>query len=171
MILFTHSVVGGAIGAALRIHPVAAFALGFASHFVLDAFPHWQYSLESGKPHPTNKMLGNFILDIKFIFDLIKIGVDMLASIIVVYIFFHGDTFSITAFLSQGVFWGMIGGVLPDFLQFAYYKTKREPLTSLQRFHMWIHVAKDKERTGWYPLGIFLQVGIITFALLWVGKL
>jgi len=166
MILLTHSVVGGAIGVALRTHPVLAFTAGFASHFILDAFPHWQYSLVSTKPHPTDKMLGRFILDIKFIFDLIKVGIDMLVSIIVVYLFFHGDTFSLTTFLSQGVFWGMVGGVLPDFLQFAYYQTKSRLLTPLQRFHMWIHVGPDKERTSWYPLGVFLQVGIITITLL-----
>lgn len=169
MILLTHSVVGGAIGVVARAHPVLAFAAGFVSHFVLDAFPHWQYSLVSTKPHPTDKMLGRFILDIKFVFDLIKIGIDMLLSLIVVYIFFHGDTFSITAFLTQGVFWGMVGSVLPDFLQFVYFQTKNKALGGLQRFHMWIHVDQDKERNDWYPLGIFLQVGIVLTALLIFG--
>jgi hypothetical protein len=166
MILLTHSVVGGAIGVVLRTHPVLAFTAGFASHFILDAFPHWQYSLTSSKPHPTDKMLGRFVLDSKFIFDLIKIGIDMVIGIIIVYLFFHGDAFSFTTFLSQGVFWGMVGGVLPDFLQFAYYQTKSRLLNPLQKFHMWMHVEPDKEKASWYPLGVFLQLGIIAIALL-----
>jgi len=41
MIICNHVVAGGLIGVALQGHPVAAFAVGMASHFVLDAIPHW----------------------------------------------------------------------------------------------------------------------------------
>ena len=34
---------------------------------------------------------------------------------------------------------GVAGGVLPDFLQFVYFQIKKEPLTSLEHFHVWIH--------------------------------
>jgi hypothetical protein len=47
MILSTHAVVGGALASLFPSHPVAAFAVGFASHFVIDAIPHWDYPLRS----------------------------------------------------------------------------------------------------------------------------
>jgi hypothetical protein len=41
MILSTHAIVGAAIASFLPSHPTIAFVLGFGSHFVLDAIPHW----------------------------------------------------------------------------------------------------------------------------------
>jgi hypothetical protein len=40
MLVTNHVLSGVVIGAAVR-HPAAAFALGVASHFALDAVPHW----------------------------------------------------------------------------------------------------------------------------------
>ncbi len=40
MLISNHVLSGAVIGAATR-RPAAAFALGVASHFVLDAVPHW----------------------------------------------------------------------------------------------------------------------------------
>jgi len=165
MIFVTHGVVGGALGAAMRTHPLLAFTAGFASHFILDAFPHWQYKLESITHDPKSALSGDFAIGKKFFFDLIKIGTDFLASLVITLIVIHGDVSSLKEFLTEGIFWGMMGGIVPDALQFLYAKWKHEPLTSLQRFHQWIHVSKDKERTGWYPLGIFLQVAIIVSAI------
>ena len=34
---------------------------------------------------------------------------------------------------------GAIAGMLPDALQFAYFKWRHEPLVSLQKFHNWVH--------------------------------
>jgi hypothetical protein len=40
-------------GAAKRqSHPTTAFVLGFASHFVLDAIPHWDYAIRSAAVDP-----------------------------------------------------------------------------------------------------------------------
>ena len=41
MFICNHAIAGAAIGLALEDHPVAAFAVGVGSHFVLDAVPHW----------------------------------------------------------------------------------------------------------------------------------
>ena len=40
-VLLTNHVLSGALIGALARHPVPAFAAGVASHFVLDAVPHW----------------------------------------------------------------------------------------------------------------------------------
>jgi hypothetical protein len=40
-VLLTNHVLSGALIGALARHPLPAFAAGVASHFVLDAVPHW----------------------------------------------------------------------------------------------------------------------------------
>ena len=47
MILTTHAIVGGALASLFPTHPITAIAAGFASHFVIDAIPHWDYPLQS----------------------------------------------------------------------------------------------------------------------------
>lgn len=164
MVLFTHAVVGGALGAVTRSHPVLAFFVGFVSHFVLDALPHWDYPLESSRQHESGDHLqGDFVLDHRFLFDLIKIGTDLLLGFVIVYLFFSADILRPSTFLTQGTFWGMVGGVLPDFLQFAYYKIKREPLTTLQKFHIKVHT--DRRFHGQHILGPLLQVLFVTIVL------
>ncbi|MGH3266321.1 MAG: hypothetical protein ACRDNS_30500 [Trebonia sp.] len=41
MLVTNHVLCGAAIGAVARRNPATAFALGFLSHFALDASPHW----------------------------------------------------------------------------------------------------------------------------------
>src|SRR6266568_8437634 len=52
MILSTHAMVGAAIASFLPSNPTAAFVLGFASHFALDAIPHWDYPIRSASVNP-----------------------------------------------------------------------------------------------------------------------
>ena len=41
MLICNHVLAGGAIGWALRRHPVLAFTAGVVSHLAMDALPHW----------------------------------------------------------------------------------------------------------------------------------
>src|SRR6516225_11831962 len=43
MILSTHAIVGGTIASLFPSHPALVVAAGFASHFAIDAIPHWDY--------------------------------------------------------------------------------------------------------------------------------
>ncbi len=47
MILCTHAIVGGAIASFVPLHPLLMAVVGFASHFAIDAIPHWDYPLQS----------------------------------------------------------------------------------------------------------------------------
>ena len=47
MILSTHAIVGGAIASLFPSHPALVAVAGFASHFAIDAIPHWDYPLRS----------------------------------------------------------------------------------------------------------------------------
>jgi hypothetical protein len=46
MILTTHAIVGGALASLFPTHPIVVIAASFASHFAIDAIPHWDYPLQ-----------------------------------------------------------------------------------------------------------------------------
>ena len=167
MVLTTHAVFGGFLGGLAQVNPVFSFVLGFLSHFALDAIPHWDYPLGSSTKNKTEDPLkGDFIIGKEFLFDLIKIGTDFLLGIIVVFLYIYkGDILHPQSFLVSNIFWGALGGMVPDFLQFVYYKLKREPLTTLQRFHLFMHT--NVRLADWHIVGPLLQIVLIV-SVIWV---
>lgn len=159
MVLSTH-IVFGSIGAQmLASNPVLGFGIGFASHFVLDAIPHWDYQLSSKSNNPENPLDTDMHLNKAFIKDLCKLGLDCLLGFIIVLTFFYqtNAAFGLTALT------GAIGGVTPDFLQFIYFKWKKEPLLSLQKFHQWVHARIHFNQ---YPfLGFMVQASMVAIFL------
>jgi hypothetical protein len=150
MILSTHAIVGGAIGSLLPSHPVLAALAGFASHFAIDAIPHWDYPLQSiavGK-RADNRRLN---VDRRLILDLIVIGIDACAGLaFATWLFATPSTMAVTAI-------GAVAGMLPDPLQFVQSLYPREPLNSLQRFHGWMH---SKRRLAW-RVGVSSQFAFV----------
>ncbi len=147
MILCTHAIVGGAIATLFPSHPAIVAVAGFASHFALDAIPHWDYPLQtiSIGAKADNRHL---TLDRNLIFDLMLIGFDACAGLaIAVWLFASPATRDLIVL-------GGLMAILPDGLQFACSLYPREPLKSLQRFHQWIH---SKQQLSW-PLGASSQV-------------
>jgi len=88
MTLTTHAVVGAADCHKHADHPVIASTLAFASHFVLDAIPHWDYKLSSQKTDNVNRLNDDMIIDRNFFIDLLKIGIDMSCGILLVLFLF-----------------------------------------------------------------------------------
>jgi hypothetical protein len=154
MILSTHAIVGGAIASLLPSHPELAFVAGIASHFAIDAIPHWDYPLRaiSVKPVTGSAMVLNWSL----FRDLGLIALDACAGLGMA-LWLYGSPTAGTAVLL-----GALGAMLPDPLQLAHKLYPREPLRSLQRFHGWIH---SKRKLRW-PLGVGSQ---LAFALLIIG--
>jgi len=151
MILSTHAIVGGAIACLLPSHPILVAVASFASHFAIDAIPHWDYPLKSialGRSANNRrlKMNGLFLRDLSFI------GFDACV----------GLALAIWLFAVPGTAWvvalGALAGMLPDPLQFVHSIWPREPLNSLQRFHGWIH---SKRKLAW-RLGICSQAAFAT---------
>jgi hypothetical protein len=139
MILSTHAVVGGAIASLVPSDPILAAAAGFASHFAIDAIPHWDYPLRSisvGKG-ADNRCLR---LNRAVMIDLISIGVDACA----------GLALAIWLFATPASAWvialGATAAIVPDPLQFVHSVHPREPLVTLQRFHEWVH---SKRKLAW----------------------
>ncbi len=162
MILVTHGFIGAAIGRLLPYNPLAAFALGAASHFLSDAIPHWHYPLLSQKRDKENPMNNDLIIGKGFLTDLVGIGLDCALGLVLPIIIFQG--WDGLANPSPAILAGAIGGILPDPLQFLYMKWKKGPIVALQRFHMWIHAKTDLDRH--HLLGIGSQFLVIVASIL-----
>lgn len=162
MTLTAHAVVGVAAASLFPSHPKAAFAAAFVSHFLIDAIPHWHYSVKSIEIDHKDPMNTDMVFNKYFPTDLTKIGFDAALGFFTAYLIFHDHlNFPLGLILI-----GTIGGILPDPLQFVYWKFRCEPFITLQRFHKWIHADKNLDnRPVW---GILAQAATIPAAILLV---
>jgi len=155
MILATHAIVGAAAGR-LFLDPFIAFAAGFASHFLADAIPHWDYHLKSFDPKESGAENKIFTMELasdaaRFLPDLI------LGALAAIFIFQGNDIFYISVSLIAGI----IGGVLPDALEIICLKLRIKCLSALSAFHNFVHY---KNRPGPF-LGLLSQVVAIIVAV------
>jgi hypothetical protein len=150
MILSTHAIVGAALASFLPEHPIGAFVIGFASHFVLDAIPHWDYPIRSRSVDP--RFGAPVVFDIALWRDALTIGSDAFLGIVIALLLFG----------SRENFWavllGAIGAMLPDPLQFLYARWPCGPLRIHQRFHRWAHTNKKIEGVA---LGVGTQITLV----------
>jgi uncharacterized membrane protein YeaQ/YmgE (transglycosylase-associated protein family) len=156
MTLTAHAIVGASVASLLPSHPVLGFAAGFASHFLLDAIPHWDYKLDSMKEDKNNPINNEMIINRDFVKDILKVGFDGFVGFLLAYLIF-------VFYMKYSIFtilYGVVGAVIPDVLQFVQMKWRHEPLTGLRRFHLWIQKKKLNDRPA---LGIFTQIVIILF--------
>ena len=151
MILSTHAVVGAAIASFLPSHPIAALVLGFTSHFVLDAIPHWDYPIRSASVNP--KINAPVIFDAALLKDAVTIGADGLFGSMVGLLLFATPEGLLAILL------GIFGAMLPDPLQFVHARLPYEPLRTLQRFHRWAHT--NKQFTDNIVLGAGSQLALV----------
>lgn len=170
MTLTTHAVVGAAAASLFPEHPYLAFAAGFASHFAIDAIPHWDYGeyLRSMEWDPARRLHTDMRLNKDFLRDLAIIAGDALLGFVL--------TFVAAWLLKVSPEIALVGAgaaLYPDLLQFVYYKirtTRFEPiLMYLQRFHMWLQEGKEREEWGWRKgLGTQALLVAAVFAVLLV---
>ena len=153
MILSTHAIVGGAIASLIPGHPVLAFVIGAASHFAIDAIPHVDYPLYSitvRRSAPAALTL-NWLL----VRDLGLITIDACLGLAIV-LWLYASPGATTAVLA-----GALGAMLPDPLQLLGKLYPREPLRSLQLFHVWMHT---KRKLSW-PLGVSSQLSFVALVV------
>jgi hypothetical protein len=138
MILSTHAVVGAAVATLLPHNPALVFAAGVASHFVIDAIPHWDYPLRGIKVG--RSQTGAIRLNAALLRDVGLIGLDACAGLaLAVLLFGHSAPLWVIALAA-------IAAMLPDPLQVVHRLYPHEPLKTLQRFHEWMHTDT---RLGW----------------------
>jgi len=149
MILSTHAIVGGAIASLFPTHPAVAIVGGFASHFLIDAIPHWDYPLQSISLGPGAR--NRLTLRGPRLRDLAVIAFDAFAGLIAAIALFSTPVSMLT------ILSGALAAMLPDPLQFAYTLRPGEPLKSLQRFHSWMHT---KHQIG-ARIGVSSQIAFV----------
>jgi len=154
MTLTSHAVAGAAAASFFPKNPVPAFIFGFLSHFILDTIPHGHYPLRSHTRHPENRLSEDMVWGRTFFFDLIKISLDFALGAVLVFFLFPPNPI---------VFLGAFAGMLPDALQFVYWKIRREPLTSLQKFHIWMHAERNFNSRS--AIAITIELGIIALSV------
>lgn len=158
MTLTTHAIVGAAAAKLFPQHYVLAFSAAFVSHFLIDAIPHWDYHLRSFKRDEDNPLNSDMVFGLNFILDMLDISFDFFLAIILPLLIFGSLEFSQLLI----VFCGVVGGVLPDALQFVYFKFRHEPLISLQKFHQWIHTGTKIES---WKRGVAAQFVLVAFVI------
>jgi hypothetical protein len=149
--LTTHAVVGGAIVSLMPSFPMLGLCLAFASHFLLDAIPHLDYPIRSASVDP--KIGARMRFDRALLIDTVTIGADAVLGIVLAVALFAAQANLLLVACGAGA------AILPDALQFAYLRFRREPLASLQRFHCWIHTSNRMKRQP--ILGVVSQVAFV----------
>jgi len=163
MTLTTHALVGAAAAKLFSFNPFAAILAAFLSHFLIDAIPHWDYLPKSFEVNKNNPLKNDMALGEYFGRDFIKIAFD--ASL--------GVAISLWLFNPQSVYdfliilFGAGFGILPDPLQFVYWKTHFKFLEYLQRFHLWIH-GDHEVFCGRWVLGGAFQLSLAFFVVFFV---
>jgi hypothetical protein len=160
MVLATHAAAGTLAAILFRRHPVLAIIAALASHFALDALPHWRYPLASYHRDPEAQGRDFIAFDRSLVTDLIRTGFDcslgLLLSVIMT-----SNAAPTTMYIGLA---GAALGVLPDLLQLVYYRFPDSPIRYLQRFHRWVHAKIDLVGTR-SPLGIGVEVAVIALCV------
>jgi hypothetical protein len=147
MILTTHAIVGGAVASLLPSYPIVAVAVGFASHFAIDAIPHWDYPLQSISVAPGHR--NRLKLSRPLLRDVALIGFDACAGLALAVGLFATLPATMAVIVLSAV-----AAMLPDPLQFVHSLHPHEPLATLQRFHGWIHTKRQLD----WPIGVSSQI-------------
>lgn len=153
MFLTVHAAAGALVGAALGNAP-AAFALGMASHFLLDRIPHADPPIAEGTGpegvfrHP---MMRRFVL---------ISAVDLvLAGVLTAWLGYLLPAANVPA-LAAGAF----GGVLPDLLFGLYRLTGNRWLGRFDRLHQANHFDPKKIRVT-FAAGMATQIATLAVCL------
>jgi hypothetical protein len=154
--LTTHAIVGAAIASVLPAYPSLAIAAAFASHYLLDAIPHWDYPILSDSVK--HNVAAAMKYDRALLADMLMIGTDATLGIALALLLLARSSDLAL------VLCGATAAILPDALQFAYIRFPCEPLISLQRFHSWMHASRNLR--GRPILGLSAQVALVLFVLL-----
>jgi len=155
--LATHTIIG--IGLATLLppgpwQPVAVFGLALAGHYASDMIPHWDYIPPFLVIDEENKLNTRMIGGGKFVAGLLMVGAEfLLGALVGIVIFFDPSQMTIPVLLAS-----VVGSILPDVLQPLYYIFRREPFTSIQKFHDFFHADRRlREQVG----GIICQAIVV----------
>jgi len=170
MLTVPHVLAGAAIGSLVGDIPgqlPIAFVLGWASHYVLDAVPHWE-RLYHPKDHPdwdTEEPTKNWPRPIFY-----QAAADVIIAVALLFIAVHTIHPHIPWYQSA-VFWGGIGGFFPDIVDNVPFWNRQLGRLSLikreRQFHQSIHVTDETQERSPKYLGLITQLLVIGGSL-WI---
>ncbi|HUT96413.1 MAG TPA: hypothetical protein VMW82_02510 [Candidatus Paceibacterota bacterium] len=156
MILLPHIITGAVIGAKTQNFGLIII-LGFLIHFIMDRIPHWDYSIKGVQDFRKTR---NFK---KLIITLIKIGIDGLIGLLIVFLtLWQKEQLNFNYLLF--VLFGIFVSVLPDII-FAFFILfmPTHLLKNYLDFHYkYLHLKKEGGITF---LGLSAQIAVIIFVL------
>lgn len=158
MTLTTHATAATAIGFFVPGPWWLGWTLSFASHFVLDMIPHYDYDEKKVQS-------GFFILKITegFKVNILKVLMDVVGSYAIPFFLCYWLNLPYFYILGCATF-----AIVADFLQLVYGVTHWSLLKYLQDFHVWIH-TNQKLNNPW--LGHLSQGAIIGGIIVLLGYL
>lgn len=151
MFVSVHAAAGGTIGLFAQ-NPISAFFWGFLSHFLLDLIPH-------GDEKIFQKIFLNRQNTIKCF---LMFFLDALGTIFLTFFFFQNffEHFG-------NLFFGIIGGILPDCLQTISFLSKGKLFKKFAQLHDGLHSPHRKYNL---PLayGMLIQINILAYLLFFI---
>ncbi|MDP2638779.1 MAG: hypothetical protein Q8P06_01265 [Candidatus Azambacteria bacterium] len=159
MILASHIIISGLLGSQTGNYFLAA-VLGLASHYILDAIPHWDYLSEEFETRAHTEK--GFIKRKQFWRELINVAFDALLGLALLFIFIRIDK---NANIVPAII-GAMFGVLPDPLGLLHWITKWKFLkwnSDLQKF---VHYSIHSKIEQYFWPGIAIQTATIGIVLL-----
>ncbi|MFH0852289.1 MAG: hypothetical protein V1845_01655 [bacterium] len=152
LILTPHILVGAAIGSQISSLPLA-FGASFISHYILEAFPHYEYEVSELKDKTIRPSA-------RFFIPLSKVALDFFIGFAIAFLLIHNKYFSPFAFAA------IAGALAPDLLLFLYW---RFPESSFLKFfakpHRAFHIFKNKSPV-WLDLAVEISVTILAVIFL-----
>lgn len=144
MILTSHIIVSGLLGATTNNYFLAA-VFGFASHYILDAIPHWDSYISPEFKIRAEAEDGGFVKKKLFWKEISKITIDILIGLSLLFVIF----IALKNPLPQNIIPILISiffGVLPDALQLLYWMTKWQCLKWNFDLHHFVHFLNLRMR-------------------------
>lgn len=123
MSILPHTITGAVIGS-FTTNSMLAFLYGVITHLILDFIPHYDPDLRTHRKKP-------LIVKLFYIFAL---TVDISLSLVILYYLIK----------YPNLFWGAIGGIIPDVDNFLQYRFKIFPLLSK------IGIPIHNQGTSWH---------------------
>ena len=166
MTLATHTLVAGATARLLSItNPVAALLVGLASHYGIDAIPHYDYPLRSARQERSEKLEFTLTPSKKNLLrDLLAVGVDSVLGVLLL-VALTPKSLDGTHLITTLAL--ILGAILPDALQAAFFVYQKSPLLETKLLHDFFH-AKHRLTKDW--LGIGSQALIVLLAVLVLAR-
>ena len=152
--LASHIIVSGILGSQTQNYFLAA-AIGFISHYIMDAIPHWDYYIS--KEFKTRAETEPGFIKTKFFWkEISKVMADMALGFILISGYFWYSGYQNIAVSAVAIFFG----ILPDPLQLLYFLTKNPVLKLNFDIQHFLH----KEKKPGVAFGLLTQIVVIAAA-------